>query len=153
MQSDSRRLVAEIVSNDQIEKHLNTDIDAIYGKKGILGFGRVYGVRTKDWNEISGQNAAKVIDFYNNPENSELPKKVIESLAVSQKHRNLVEYIDSLRGEARGAVSGFVGINGTDVVPYEKETVADYLRRLGKFIMEHPKPEVQKDGVELKRVA
>ncbi len=153
MQSDSKKLVAGIVSNEKIEEHLKIDVNNIYGKKGILGIGKVDGVNTPEWKEISEQNAAKVIGFYAKPENSDLPKKIIEKLSVSQQHRNLVEYVDLLRGEARSAAAGFVGMVGSDVAPYNNESVVEYLRRLGKFIMEHPKVEIPNGTSGMSRAA
>lgn len=153
MQGDSRKLVAEKVSNDKVDQHLKADINNIYGKKGILGIGKVEGINTNEWKQISEQNAAKIMAFYANPENSDLPKKIIEKLSVSQEDRNLVEYIDFLRNEARSAASGFLGMAGSDVAPYNNETVGEYLRRLGKFIMEHPKVEIPNGTSGMSRAA
>lgn len=153
MQGDSKKLVAEIVSNEKIEEHLRADINNIYGKKGIFGIGKVEGINTPGWKEISEQNAAKFLGFYEKPENSDLPKKIIENLTVSREDRDLVEYIDGLRNEAKSAAGGFLGVAGSDVAPYNNETVGEYLRRLGKFIMEHPKVEIPNSVSGMRRAA
>lgn len=153
MAGDSKKLVAEIVSNEKIEEHLRADVNNIYGKKGIFGIGKVEGINTPEWKEISEQNAAKVLGFYAKPENSDLPKKIIEKLTVSREDRDLVEYIDGLRNEAKSAASGFLGMAGSDVSPYNNETVGEYLRRLGKFIMEHPKVEIPNSVSGMRRAA
>jgi len=32
------------------------------------------------------------------------------------------------------------GGGGVDVIPYKEESVVDYVKRLGKFVAEHPRP-------------
>jgi hypothetical protein len=142
MSSDSREMVRRAVSNDEVEKHLSADLDNIYGKKGFLGIGKVAGMNTKEWKEVALINAQKFLAYYTNPEDSDLPKKVLESLLVSEAHRNLVGYIDFLKSQA-----------GEDVIPYESETIVNYLKRLGKFVAEHSEVANTGAGVELKKAA
>ncbi len=139
LQGDSKRAIAEILSAEKVEEHFRNDINAIYGKKGVLGIGRQEGVNTDEWKEISPQNASKVLDYYKNPENSDLPKKMVENLSVSEPHRKLIAYVDFLRKEGVEATK-ISGGGGVDVIPYKEESIADYVKRLGKFVAEHPRP-------------
>ncbi len=141
LEGDTKRVIAEMITTEEVEKHFNNDINTIYGKEGFLGIGKQEGISSPEWKEIAPQNASKVLDYYKHPEDSELPKKIVESLSVSQSHRNLIGYIDFLRKEAmEGTKASGASGDGVDVIPYKDENMVDYVKRLGKFVAEHPRP-------------
>lgn len=143
LEGDSKKAIASMMSAEEAQRHLENDINSIYGKEGILGIGKEKGVNTVEWKEIRNQKAKEFCNFYENRENCKLPKDIIESLNVSQKHRNLKGYIDFLKKEAKEATFGSESApEGADVVPLDREdeTVEKYLKRLGAFVAEHPRP-------------
>lgn len=146
LQGDTKKAVAEMLSREKEEEYFRNDIDNIYGKKSL--FGKIKsgsGLENKEWKEIASLNAGKVIDFFDGktenrkPEEWGIPEKVITNLKVSEKHRALRDHINQLKSIAKEATRNEIDKNGTDVIPYESETVEKYLKRLGRFVAEHPK--------------
>lgn len=108
-----------------LETNFRNEIDYIYGERGLFGLKKIEGVNTKEWGFIRGLDANKVLNYFRDPENSDLSPKVLVELGQSEKHRALMEHLDGLLNSAGGGVKPFE--NG--------ETMEAFIKRLGSFLM------------------
>ncbi|MEK7642215.1 MAG: hypothetical protein AAB392_00245, partial [Patescibacteria group bacterium] len=127
-----RTMAGDSVPALEVERSFQAAIDGIYAKKSLFGGIKTHGIATKEWGEVAGLPANKVLDYYNHPENSDLPKNVIASLQVSAEHRNLVEGINGLKQEVE-TLTKASGSMGVEIKPFDRESMEAYIRRLGGF--------------------
>lgn len=116
-------MMSDVELAKQVEQAFDSEIDDIYGKKGL--FGKTRGVETAEWKFMGSLPAAKVLAYYQSDSaNSNLDQRVIQELTDSPKHQNFLKQITTLMNEAQGKVK-----------PYENEAVEVFLKRLGHFVM------------------
>lgn len=122
-----RSMPEDVALQVQSNKVVGDLINDIYQKKGILGLGRVEGVKSPEWSEIRKLPAHKVFDFYKNPESSKLPKSILESLQGSVRHRKLFEALQAIAEQEAGG----------DIRPFERDddTMEIYIKRLANFVV------------------
>jgi hypothetical protein len=127
-----RTMPEDIAMQAQIKKVLDEVINNVYEKKGVLGFGRMEGVKSAEWNEMRKLPAWKVFDFYKNPEGTKLPVSIVESLKKSVKHRNFFETIKHIVETEAGG----------DIKPFERDddTMEIFAKRLANFVVSHNTP-------------
>jgi hypothetical protein len=107
----------------QVEQAFESEIDDIYGKKGL--FGKTRGVDTQEWKFMKSLPAAKVLSYYQaDSSGSALDQSIAQELTGSGKHQMFLKQVDSLMKESRGKIK-----------PYENEAIEQFLRRLGHFVM------------------
>ena len=107
----------------QVEGALREEINNIYGSTGF--FKKVYGVDSEEWKLMRNLNANKALDYYTGDStNAGLTSEVITELAKSEKHKKLIDQVLGLMQKTNGTLK-----------PYENDTVEQFLRRLGAFVM------------------
>jgi len=136
-----RSMSGDSASAAEVEEGFQKAIDSVYSEKRLLGLRKVAGTNTQEWREIAGLPANKVLEYYKNPENhnnsggSGLPQKVLKSLATSEKHRNLMTGIDSLRQEIMDKTQDQVN-GGVEIKPFDNgESMEQFVKRIGAFRM------------------
>lgn len=121
-----RSMASDATISSSVEQAFKSEIDEIYGDKGFLGFGRVVGINSKDWGLMRGLSASEVLKYFTgNSEDTNLSAKIINELAKSSKHQRLGRQLIGLIEETDGKLK-----------PYNNENVEDFLKRLGRFVME-----------------
>lgn len=135
-----RSMPREVAKEKKIIEAVDGVVNSVYEKKGILGLGKTAGINTAEWREMKVLPAFKVFEFYNNPENSSLPREAIESLKTSEKHRNFFEVIRHIMEEEAGG----------RVKPDENnESVEVFVKRLAKHVLENFHYSPNKDALKM----
>jgi len=123
--SDSKHFISDAKFNQEVEQAFNSEIDGIYGKSGLLGFGKTSGINSKEWQEMAKLPASRVVEYYTGDSaKSGLPNDIIEKLSKSKNHEALMRQTAGLIEQANGAVK-----------PFENENVEQFIKRLGGFVM------------------
>lgn len=108
-----------------IEMAFRKEINDIYGKSGFLGMGRIAGMDTKEWGEMAKLPASKVVEYYTGDSTkSGLTAEVVEKLSKSSKHNTLMKQVVGLMDQSNRTVK-----------PYENESVEQFIRRLGGYVL------------------
>jgi hypothetical protein len=116
-----------VVPDTEIAVHVDEafkrEIDDFYGKKGL--FTHTNGIDTAEWKFMAGLPAAKVVEYYNSDSsNSTLDPSVVKELTESTKHQGFLKQMNDLVGQAKGKLT-----------PYPTETMEQFFKRLGHFVM------------------
>jgi len=126
--SDSKSVLSGAELTEQVENAFRGEIDDIYGKKGFLGIGKMAGVDTPEWGKMAKLSANDVVEYHtSNSAKSELPEEIINELSKSNKHKALIKQVIGLMGQTNNTVK-----------PFNNENIEQFIKRLGKFLMEHP---------------
>lgn len=108
-----------------VESAFRSEIDSIYGKNGFLGFGRLAGIDSLEWKEIANLPVDKVLRYYTGDSTrSGFSAEIVEKLARSQNHKALVDQTQGLIGVSKGIVR-----------PFENESVEQFIKRLGEYVL------------------
>ncbi len=150
MRGDTNNLIRNINNGGDlssldtaVERAFNNDIQRAYGSEGFLGLRKVIGANTKDWGLMKGLSANEVIKYFTDDSaDTKLPPNVVSELAKSAKHK---EFGDQLLG--------LIEMTDGNVKPYENENVADFTKRLGRFVMEKHSQGVSNIKSPMKMVA
>ena len=124
---------------EQLEGSFRSEIDSIYGKRGLLGFRKIEGVNTQEWKEMARLPASKVLEYYKDPSQAgswtDLPRDTISKLADSEKHKALITQLNRLKKQAADITE-----NRVDFKPFDNgESVESFIKRLGAFLMRQGK--------------
>lgn len=121
-----RTMAGDISGGQEVEKAFRMAVNSIYGKKGLLGMGRIEGVNTKDWEFMAKLPATKVVEYYmHDSTKSGFSPDVVGVLSKSKTHNALMkEMVDLMGKEAKGAVR-----------PLENENMENFLKRLGGYVL------------------
>lgn len=133
MRGDTNSLIRNINNGGEVssldtavERAFYDDVQRAYGSKGFLGLRKVIGVNTKDWGLMRGLSANEVVKYLtDNSAETKLPPNIVSELTKSAKHQAFGKQIIGLIGMTEGKVK-----------PYENENMADFTKRLGRFVME-----------------
>jgi hypothetical protein len=118
--SDSKNYFSEIQFNQQVETAFRSEVDSIYGKKGLLGIGKVNGLDTKEWKEMARLPANKVVEYYTSDSNKPELAQVAEKLSKSKEHNVLMGQVVGLMEKSSGVIR-----------PFENENMEQFIKRLG----------------------
>lgn len=125
-----RAYFPEAKFSQEVEKAFRSEVDSIYGNKGLMGLGKVEGVDTKEWGEMARLPASKIVEYYTGDSaKSGLPVDVIEKLSKSRNHNFMMRQMAGLMEQTNGAVK-----------PFEHENVEQFLKRLGGFVLKNHQP-------------
>lgn len=117
---------SDSIFNQKVEEAFRADIDKIYGRSLLLGFGHIQGVNTEEWGEMARLPANMVIEYYmGDSQKSGLPQEMLSLLGGNKKHDAFLRHVAWLMEESKGAVK-----------PYENnETMEQFVKRLGGYLM------------------
>jgi hypothetical protein len=122
--SDSKNYVSDIKFKQEVETAFKNEIDSIYGKKGLLGMGKMSGINSKEWGEMARLPASKVIEYYTSDSSNPDLAAVAERLSKSKEHGILMKQVVGLMEKSSGAVK-----------PFEGENMEQFIKRLGGYIL------------------
>lgn len=116
-------MVGDVEMEGETEKAFINEINNVYSKRGL--FRNVAGVDTKEWGEMARLPAGKVVEYYTGDSaKSGLPEDIAEKLSKSAKHKALIKQVTGLMERSNGAVK-----------PFEKESMEQFIKRLGGYIL------------------
>jgi hypothetical protein len=111
--------------NQNVEEAFRSEINDIYGKKGLLGIGKISGVNTKEWAEMARLPATKIVEYYTGDSTkSDLSPEIIKELIKSKSHGALMRQTIGLMEQSSGAVK-----------PFANENMEQFIKRLGGYVL------------------
>lgn len=119
-----RSMVSDGQVAAQVEEAFHSVVDDIYGKGGLLGFGRVAGVDAPEWRQMAGLPVAKVIKYYTgNSNDSGLSLEVSNMLFNSKKHTRFAKEMLRLLEQTNDTIK-----------PFENERVEQFVKRAAAYV-------------------
>jgi hypothetical protein len=98
-------------------------IDRIYGKKGVIGWGKVNGIKTKEWLEMDRFTAKEPVQYIKGEsERGKLSQKFLK-IAESPKNQKFIKELGDLMNQTEWKVE-----------PREREKPSEFVMRLVEFI-------------------
>ncbi|MFH0804025.1 MAG: hypothetical protein V1896_00265 [Candidatus Zambryskibacteria bacterium] len=120
--SDSKKAQEMRVSAQIAKETFENGINETHGKKGMMGFGRVKGIDSKEWKELEGFVAKNLIQYTKKEEREKLPAKFLKIMELPQNQRFLEGLIHVI-GEIDKQT-------GNIIIPREEEHPGEYMLRL-----------------------
>ncbi len=120
--SDSKLFVSNVKFNQKVEEAFKNDIDQIYGKKGLLGVGKVAGINTKEGKKMLGRSAKKIVEYrMGDSAKSGLSPGDMEEITKSRQDNIFMDKVlVDLMEKTKGVIK-----------PFENEDVGTFIKRLG----------------------
>ena len=120
-----RTMVGDVSIAQEVETAFRSEVNSIYGKKSLLGLGKTEGVDSKEWIEMAGLPAAKVVEYCTGDSaKSGLPEEMVKTLSKSKIHQAFLKQMIGLMEESDGAVK-----------PFQNENVEQFIKRIGGYLL------------------